>query len=303
MMIKNVIAYIVTPGFRFKADILGRHPARQCGAFEKRTVGFAAPFDHATDGLIHAIGGDQVICMETEDKLLPSQVVTEAVNSVVEQIEEEQGRKVGRKEMRDIKERVIDELLPKAFVQHRKTIGILTGQYFIINSSSSALADEMMSALAHAHDSGVPLRPVNTNVAPVSAMTGWVASRDAPAGFTLDDTLELRQASDTAAAIRYVNNSIDGDEITEHIASGKLAVKLGMTFNNEVSFVLNSNFHIKRIAILDVIKEQQEEELTLEESQDADLVLSAGYAVKILDALIEAHGGLFKPEADLLEAA
>lgn len=301
-MIKNAIAYLVTPGFKFDHEILGRRPARPCTGFDQRTDGFVNPCEHSTKGLVHTIGTDQIICLETEDKLLPGSVVTEAVNARIEQIEEEQGRKVSRKEMCDIKDRVIDEFLPKAFVQHRRTLGILTGKYFIINTSSKARADGLLSALMHCHDSGVPLKRINCNVSPVHAMAAWVATGEAPASFTLDDTLELRQASDAAVSIRYVNNSIDGAEVSAHIASGKMAVKLGMTFNDEVSFVLNDKLNIKRIAILDVLKEQQEEELTLAESQDADLALSVGETVKILDGLVDALGGLVKPADDLLEA-
>jgi recombination associated protein RdgC len=302
-MFKNAIAYLVTPGFRFDPELLSRRPARPCGSFETRTDGFIEPCEGSTDGLVHSVSGHQVICWETEDKLLPGSVVAETLAERIEKIEDEHGRKVGRKEARDLKERIIEELLPKAFVQHRRTHGILAGRYFIINTSSAARTDDFLSALRSALDSRLPLQTIQTNVSPVSAMTGWVAENDAPQMFSIDSTLELRSASETSAAIRYVNHDLGGSEVAGHVANGKLATRLGMTFNDRMSFVLDDKLHIKRIAYLDIIQEQVEMEANSSTVFDADITIGTAEVVGALDWLIDAMGGFMKPEADLLEAA
>jgi recombination associated protein RdgC len=297
-MFKNAIIYTVTPGFKFNPEYLGRRPARACSAFEQRTDGFVNPCDHS--GLVHDISGMQVICWETEDKILPGSVVTDHVNECIDNIEDEQGRKVGRKEARDIKERVIEDLLPKAFVQHRRTFAALTDKYLIINTSSQARADDLLLSLNKALDA-MPFRPMNTVIAPLSAMTGWVAANDAPAGFSLDDILELRSASEQSASIRYTNHDIGGDEVANHIANGKIAIKLGMTFNDRVSFVVDDKLHIKRIAFLDFEREEEDEDP--QSVFDADMTLAVAEITAVIDSLAEEMGGFVKPESDLLEAA
>lgn len=299
-MIKNAIVYLATPGFKFDSELLSRNPARPCSAFEQRTAGFCEPVKGS--GLVHAVAGHQVICWETEDKILPGSVVSDQLAERIEKIETEQDRKVGRKEARDLKDRIVEELLPKAFVQHRRTHAVLSGRYFIINTSSVARADDLMLTLSRALDS-LPFKMVSTNIAPMSAMTQMVAEGESPDGFTIDDTLELVAASETAAKIRYAHHRVDGPEVSSHIASGKVAVKLGMTWNDRVSFVLDEKMHIKRISLLDIVMEDRADPETADEVFDADMALSVGEVTKLLDDLIGALGGLTKPEDDLLMAA
>ena len=250
---------------------------------------------------MYSVAGHQVICWETEDKILPGSVVTDQLADRVEKIEIEHDRKVGRKEYRELKDQIIGELLPRAFVQHRRTHAILAGQYFIINSSSAARADDLMLTLSRALDA-LPFKMVSTNISPMRAMTQAVADGDAPEQFTIDDTLELVSASETAAKIRYVHHSVDGHEVSNHIASGKLAVKLGMTWNDRVSFVLNESMHIKRIQLLDVVMDGTGGQEAEADKFDADIAISVGEVTQLLDDLVIALGGFVKPEADLLAA-
>jgi recombination associated protein RdgC len=91
---------------------------------------------------------------------------------------------------------------------------------------------------------------------PSAAMTGWVAGGEAPSAFTLDQDLELR--STEKATVRYAKHSLDGEEIRQHIAAGKVVTRLAMTWNDRISFVLNDLLQIKRLAFLDILKEQAE---------------------------------------------
>ena len=112
-MFKNAISYLVTPGFRLDPEMLARRPARPCAANEGRTMGFAAPCDHSTAELAHHVAGHTLICLETEDRLLPGSVVAEEVEARAIDLEKQQGYKPGRKQMLELKELVTEELLPK----------------------------------------------------------------------------------------------------------------------------------------------------------------------------------------------
>jgi recombination associated protein RdgC len=239
-----------------------------------------------------------LLALGVEQKLLPTTVIRQTAQERAAAIEAEQGRKVGRKEMRDIFERVSEELMPKAFTQRRTTWAWLDPLHgwLAVDAGSDARADEFMETLLSTLDDISP-RPLQTQVSPIAAMTGWLAGGEAPAGFTLDSDLELRAASEAQAAIRYVHHDIGGPEVAAHIAAGKIATKLGMTWNDRVSFVLTDKLHIKRLAFLDILKEEAEKAGdTPEELFDADFALMSGELVQMFGDLLVALGGELKPE-------
>ncbi|HEY7803896.1 MAG TPA: recombination-associated protein RdgC, partial [Orrella sp.] len=61
------------------------------------------------------VQGQWLAAFRIEKKLLPSTVINQTVKARAQVIEEEQGYTPGRKQLRDLKEAVTDELLPRAF--------------------------------------------------------------------------------------------------------------------------------------------------------------------------------------------
>lgn len=297
-MLKNIIAYAVTPGFKIDPELLKRRPARHCGALEQHANGFCAPRD---DGeLVYPVAGYQVICWETEDKILPSSVISDVVKSKIDQIEEEQGRKVGRKEAREIKEQTVDELLPKAFIQRRRTIAVLTDKYLLINTSSLARSHAFMECLGRALEN-LHFRPLFPSKSPFIMLTGWASVNEAPAGFTLDNELELRSITDGASKIKYIHHDIGGPAVSDYIAAGKVVTQMAMTYNDRLSFVINDRLHFKKLAFLDIVHEEIEANTQeADDLFDADITISIGECLKMIDAIIEAMGGQAKQESDLI---
>lgn len=277
-------------------ESLARRPLARCGSFEMASRGWIFPRQEGA--FVHAVNRQWLLALGVEQKLLPSSVVRQVAQERAAQIESDEGRKVGRKEMRDLAERVTEELLPKAFTNRRTTWGWLDpiNGWLAVDAGSDARADEFMEMLLSTVD-GIAPRPLQTEVSPVSGMTGWLVGGEPPAGFSIDSDLELRSATEAQAAIRYVHHALAGPEIAEHIAAGKIATKLGMTWNDRVSFVLTDKLHIKRLAFLDVIKEQAEQSgANVEEQFDGDFALMAGELAHLFNDLLAALGGELKAE-------
>ncbi|MDP3032569.1 MAG: recombination-associated protein RdgC [Rhodocyclaceae bacterium] len=274
---------------------LSRRPLARCGSFEMASRGWVFPRQEGA--FVHAVNRQWLLALGVEQKLLPAAVVRQTAQERAALIESEQSRKVGRKEMRDIAERVTEELLPKAFSQRRTTWGWLDPLHgwLVVDAGSDARADEFMEMLLSTLDNIAP-RPLQTQVSPQTAMTGWLAGNEAPTDFTIDSDLELRSASESQAAIRYVHHALAGPEIADHIAAGKIATKLGMTWNDRISFVLTDKLHLKRLAFLDILKERAESADNAEEQFDADFALMAGELAHLLDDLLIALGGELKTE-------
>lgn len=304
MMFKNAIVYAITPGYRIDPELLRRRTARECGLSEARTTGFAVPCNHATDGLVHQVAGSQLICFQTEDRVLPGPVVAEELAKRAAKLEEVQGFHPGKKQMRELKERITEELLPKAFTTKKRTYALLTDKYFIVDASSASRAELVKSDLFRALDL-FPISLLRTAQTPTAAMTEWLVSGTAPDGFSIDRDCELRSPVEEKASVRYAHHPLDTEEIGKHIAAGKQPTKLAMTWNDRISFVLTDAFEIKRVAYLDILQEEAKATSeTAEEEFDASMTLMHGELTRMIDAVIDSMGGLNAPEheGDLLSS-
>ncbi|MDM8356580.1 recombination-associated protein RdgC [Pandoraea communis] len=241
--------------------------------------------------LAHRVEHQYLLTLRTEKKLLPGSVINQFVRAKAEELEEQQGFKPGRKQMRELKEQVTDELLPRAFGIHRDTrVWLdLDNRFLVVDAASTGAADQVRSALLKATD--IPLGSLELNHPPVAVMTSWLSANEAPSNLTIDQDVELRSNANEKAAVRYVHHPLDGEDIRQHIEGGKRSTKLAMTWKDRISFVLTEDFTIKRIAPLDILKDAADPAEGEAERFDADFRLMSGELANLLKDLIEAIGG------------
>ncbi len=271
-------------------------------SLEKQRFGWVAPC--GGEELVHSVGGHYLLAFRSEKKLLPASVITQVARERAQEIEEQQGYKPGRKQMREIKEAVTDELLPRAFSVWRDTrIWIDPAkERLVIDAGSLTRCDEVMQLLSKSLE-GVGCQLLQTLQTPVGAMTAWLADDEAPYGFTIDQEAELQSPTQSKATVRYVRHTVDAEDVQRHIEQGKQCTRLALTWADRVSFVLTDSFALKRIAPLDVIQESMDGTAADEaERFDNDFTLMTGELSQMLDALIAALGGE-KPEAAATQAA
>src|SRR6185369_13762835 len=209
---------------------LARGEFVKCPSNQPLSRGWVSP---RKDGaLIYSNDRQWLIALAIEQRLLPSSVVNEETRERAEQIAEQQGYAPGRKQLKEIKERVTEELMPRAFTRKRTTFVWIDPQagWFVVDAGSPAKAEEVIEHLRHCLDD-FPLKPLHTQLSPQSAMADWLAGGDAPAGFTIDRDCELKAIGDEKAAVRYVRHPLGdevSDEIKSHLAAGKLPTKLAL---------------------------------------------------------------------------
>lgn len=270
---------------------LAKHAFFPGTSLEMQTQGWASPRDNGQ--LVHAVGRQMLLTLRTEKKLLPATVVNQVTKARAAEVEEQQGYKPGRKQLRELKEQVTEELLPRAFSIRRDTRVWIDPDngWLAIDAASTAKADEVRGMLFKAMDA-LPLANLHVNQSPVAAMTDWLSTDVAPAGFTVDQEIELQSGSESKATVRYVRHPLDAEDLRRHISGGKRCTRLAMTWNDRVSFVLTDSLAIKRVAPLDVIKEQADGTVSDEDERfDADFTLMAGELAGMLGDLTEALGG------------
>jgi len=270
---------------------LGRHAYQPGSNLEMQSLGWIAPRENG--GLVHIVGGQILLVLRAGKKLLPGAVVNQTAKARAQEIEEQQGYKPGRKQMKEIKERVIDELLPQAFNVYRDTRVWIDpiNRWLVIDTASSAKADEVIGLLAKTIDP-FPLENLYVAQSPASAMTGWLAEDEAPGNLSIDQDTELRSSGESGAAIRYVKHSIDADDARRHIQSGKQCTRLAMTWADRISFVLTEGLDMRRVVPLDVLKDGNEGITANDDEKfDSDMMLMTGELAKLLAEMVEALGG------------
>ncbi|WP_144108376.1 recombination-associated protein RdgC [Paraburkholderia sp. BCC1886] len=270
---------------------LAPHAFAPGNSVEMQSQGWASPRDD--DSLVYTLNGQMLLVFRAEKKLLPASVVTQVTKARAADLEDQQGFKPGRKQMRELKEQVTDELLPRAFSIRRDTrVWIDTRHgWLVIDAASQAVADEVRALLVKSIDQ-LPLGTVRVAHAPVSAMTGWLLSGEGPAGFTLDQDTELRSPAEGNATVRYVGHTLDTDDMRRHIEAGKQCMRLAMTWNDRVSFVLTPSLTIKRVTPLDVLKEASDPTAQNDDERfDSDFTLMSAELDRMLADLLDALGG------------
>jgi recombination associated protein RdgC len=242
--------------------------------------------------LVHVVNKQMLLLLGSEKKLLPGSVINQVAKAKAAEMEEQQGFPPGKKAMRELKERVADELLPRAF-SIRSNVWVWidpVNGWLVVDAASPSKADDVIKLLLKAVDK-MPLESLRIQRSPVAVMTGWLEADEAPYGFTIDQDTELRATGESKAAVRYVKHTLEPDDIRRHIAAGKQCTRLAMTWNDRISFVLTESLAIKGIKPLDVIKEGETVTHSDDERFDNDMVLMTGELSKLMADVVEALGG------------
>jgi recombination associated protein RdgC len=292
MWFKNLVVYRLTQ-WNISPDTLeeklSQHTLQPCSGLEMQSRGWVSPKDEGSP-LVHTLGPQMMISLGTEKKLLPATVINQFAKSRAVELEEQQGYKPGRKQMKEIKESITDELLPRAFAIRRKTCAWIdpVGGWLVVDAASLASSDELTESLIKILE-GVSFSLVRTDMSASGAMTAWLAG-DSPSGFTIDRDCELRASGEERATVRYVRHALESEEIARHIKSGKEVTRLAMTWQDRISFVLHENLQLKRLAPLDILKEQADYD-DRDDVFDTDFALMTGELRKLLPDVVEALGG------------
>ena len=297
-MIKNAVAFRLPNGFDMTAEklteALAKSPFQQCGSSEAETCGWVPSRQNAE--LAHSVQGKILLTLCHEKKILPGSYVKRCVNEKAALIEENEGRKVGRKERKEIEENVVQELMPRAFTSMGFTSGWIdpAARLLVVDTGSVAKAESFIEHLRKTVPDLPKIALINPATSPIGAMSGWLSTFEPPEKFTIDQDCEL--ATSEKAVVRYVKHTLEGEDVRNHLSEGKTPTKLGMTFDDRISFVLTDGLEIKRISLLDIVKEQESQAEGADEIFDAEFFIGSTEFTNMFEALIAAMGGEVQKE-------
>lgn len=299
---KNVSIYRLGNAARtwtadYVADKLAPLAFQPCGDLTLNSMGWVPPVEGGP--LAYGIpGGHIFLALGTEKKVIPPATIDRLTRERCFALEQQQGFRPGRKQCRELKEQVIDELLPRALtVRGSVRVWLDTARgWFVVESATPARCDDVFKTMLRSFEE-LPAWALRTERSPLSSMTDWLATDEAPAGFTVDQDTELRASGEGKATVRYIRHTLEAEDLRRHIGGGKQCTRLAMTWSDRVSFVLTESLAIKRVAPLDALKENDDSTMqNADERRDTDLALMAGEFDKLFTDLVAALGGEAKEE-------
>lgn len=258
------------------------------GPLELSSRGFVSPFGRDGEALSHRIGDAIWLTVGGEDRLLPGAVVNDMLAKRLADMEQKEGRKPGGRARKRLKEDLVHELLPRAFVRPSRTDALLDLEHglCIVDTSSRKSAEVVVGEIRHALGS-FPALPLNAEVAPRAVLTGWIAGEPLPDGLSLGDECELKDAADRGAVVKCQRHDLACDEIGKHLEAGKQVARLALNLDDHVSFVLGEDLVLRKFKLLDGAVDQLEstERDDIRAELDARFALMAAEAKRLFSVL------------------
>lgn len=256
------------------------------GPLELSSRGFISPIG---DGVLaRRIGSAIWISVGTQDRMLPSAVVNDLLQKKLAELEEKEGRRPGGRTRKRIKEDIVHELLPRAFVRPgRVDAYLLFDRDLVVVDTSSRKAAEMVVAELRNALGSFPALPLNAEVAPRAVLTGWIAGEPLPERLSLGDEATLKDATDRGAAIRATRQELVSEEIGRHLEAGKQVTRLALVLDDHASFTVDEDLVVRKFKLLDGAIDKLEtierDDLTAE--MDARFALCSAEIGEVFDTL------------------
>lgn len=284
MWLKNLQLLRLT-GFQYTHESLmekmEEHRLKPIGKSELSASGWVPLRDGGE--LAEKVNGAYLLVLGTESKILPDSAIKHVVKARAKELEEQQGFAPGRKAMKELKERITDELMPAALVIPRRIQILIDPQtgWVMIDAAGTTNHDAAVRFLIRSLE--LPIDSLFTKRRPGSAMTMWVEDDDmVPLNFTVDDEVALKSGNKGVLRLKGVDMHIARD----HVATGAAVTQLAMTFDSKLSFVLTDTMVIKRLQPLDILKESNADLGDSHDRYTAEMMLCIDSLRQLVNALV-----------------
>ncbi|MCK5881604.1 MAG: recombination-associated protein RdgC [Sinobacterium sp.] len=297
MWFKNLSVFRLTKPFTVASDDLHEKLIEQAfepvTSQEPKSFGWVTPLGKHSDLLVHSANGYTMICAKRQEKMLPASVVNEKVEEKVSIIEQEESRKVARKERQNMKDEITFDLLPRAFAKSSLLFAYIAPEegLIVVNSSSAKASEELLSLLRESIGS-LAVIPLTAKNLPMQTMTHWLSSQEIPNNFTLGGECELKELQDNGS-IKCKEQDLLSEEIASHISAGLQVTQLSLQWQEKIECVVDEKLTIKRLKFSDLIQEAASDKQaeSMAEQFDVDFTLMTSEIKPFLAELVVALGG------------
>ena len=297
MWFKNIQIYQLDSKFQVTTEQLEEGMETKvfqpCGQMDLLSSGWEKPLGKHGSSLIHETNGYVMICFKQQDKLLPASVVNEFLAEKVEEIAEQEGRKVGRKEKQQLKDELIIDLLPKAFTRSKKLYAYLdlNKNLLIIDSPAAKKAEDLITLMRESLGS-FPAKPLAVKNTVSTLLTAWVQGEQEKL-LVIGNEAELRDQQDSAIVVRCKGLALSDNEVQNHIKNGMYISQLSIEWAERMNCLLTEDLVVKRIKFTDAVQEEADNQSADDYASrfDSDFAIMSGEFNQFLPWLFDAFGG------------
>lgn len=278
------------PEKRFLDESLGNSWFTEPQGLDWFSEGFTHP-NAFTDLAVFEAQKTMLISLKREEKVLPAEAIKHKLDEKVAKIQTSEGRNVGHREKHELREAIIDDLLPKALIKSSHTYGLFAGEWLFVDTANRRKAENLLTKLREALG-GLPAQQPITRQSPASLMTNWLLQGEAQGRFVLDSDVTLVGAGDVAPKVKISRKDLTAEDVVQHAKNGMTVTELGLVWNDRVAFILTQDLTLKRIQWLDVVQEEAEGSCDDAESMAyATQLLMETALSAILGELVDLLGG------------
>lgn len=267
---------------------LAQRPLTPCPAASLASTGWVPPAQDAA--LVQGQEGHLLIALGTEQRLLPGSVIKDAAAVRAQEYERTKGFKPGRKALREIREVVAAELLPRAFTRRSSVRAWIdtARSRLVVDTATPARAEWLLQHLRDSLD-GLEAELPSTPGSPAATLTAWAAAGEAPGNFSLEDECELSGRQESRPVIRYLRHPLVAGSLRRHLDAGMQVTRLGLGWRGQVSLLLTETLQLRKLRFLDLEHNREgDPELSPEQAFEADFALMTGTYSALLDEVEQA---------------
>lgn len=256
-----------------------------CGPTQQASVGFVPPRE-ANGAWCEAVAGHWILAVQIQTKTVPPAEITKWVDKAAAAIENETGRKPGKKQRSDLKDEALQELLPQAFPKDKAALVWIDSVVGLValDAASAATADAVWTLLAQV--TGASFATLQTTVAPAAWLKDMLLE-GTRGPFDIGREVEM-YAPDTGAKVRFSDHDLANNSVRNHIQNGKQVNRLALEWTNGTvaDFVLDDSLVLRKVDV--TVPPAGEPAL---DAFDADVAIRCGTLRLLLADLIQALGG------------
>lgn len=239
-------------------DDLKKFEFTNCRPEQIMSSGWVSPWGNDEDFLYDVLN-QNVVCLKycVEEKIIPGPAVNIKLNKKVCEIEFKEERKVSRKERSELRESVIEEILPTALTKMYYVRVCITytehnGIWLIVDTDSEPKASLALAALRKSIGS-LPAEPISQSFDPCE-LTKWVNNGEAPGQWQFNEYAVFKDAFDNGT-VKF--ESRPDDDYIEYLKENDGFIKeLSIIKPGIGSFKLNQDMVIKKFIADDVLESQ-----------------------------------------------
>ena len=253
--------------------------------------GWAPPTneDEEDAKLVFAIPGFLLICLQVEEKILPSAVVHQQLKKQIKEIESTQNRKVSYKERNLLKQRIYQELLPQAFGKITRNYAIIDikNKWLILSTNNPKRTENFISFFKRSLNEIKMAPPELKKISPI--LTDWLLNGKYPESLNIEDACTLQDPKQVKRSVKIERQDLSVNYVQILLKSNFEVSQLKITWSDQITFTLKNDFTLQSLQYQDSeIELQNENESDADEGENfqADFFIMTGALTKIFQDLL-----------------